>query len=729
MGWRDAPIVSGEAATNPKPSWMDAPIVAQSKTANEPARETVATTDDGGIIYRLEGGALGFTSPSYATTDPAQVARIMEGATPAEVSTSSFDQMTIADAPIASRFVKAAEGVPFLGSRIDEAAGAMFGENAMQGVRAVSGAMDRERPNESTALNIGGAIAGSVPLALSAGPSVIASASRSMGANALRLAGIGAAVGGVEGAVYGSGEGEGSQERLQNATQGATLGTIAGGVLGAAAPFASEGIARALARLKGSDVKLISSTLGISASAARVVKNALDAGNMNEAAATLAKAGDNAMLADAGQPARQLLDAAAATGGAAGRIATDAVEQRVTGASKELTAAMDQTLGAPKGIKAIQKDIRQTTAEPRAAAYDAAYSKPINYAGTRGRMLETLLRRVPDSAIRDANELMKINGEESGQIMARIGDDGAVSYEVMPDVRQIDYITRALQGVADKADGQGKLGGQTPLGVGYSSLSRNIRSVLKGEVPEYAKALDVAADAISRRNASDLGYSLMRDGTRREDIASALNGASKAERAAMQEGVRSYIDDMTANVKRVLTDGNQDAREALKVLREMSSRANETKIRMLVGRKKSKKLFEEIEKATVAFELRAALAQNSKTAIRSSIQNSVDGQTAGGALEYLAEGKPLEAGKRFIQVFTGSSEDAKALRASGIYEEIATALTATRGGRAKSALSLVNKAMAGQRLTELQAAFIGSVLASGGVLAGSRTASQQLSTR
>ena len=720
-GWQDAPIVD-----DVQPSWKSAPIVGQDEPAKQadPEREVIATTDDGGVVYRGQDGALGFTSPSYATTDPAQIEKIMQGATPADVSRSGFDQQTIDQAPIASRAVKAVEGVPFVGSYVDEAAGLMFGDDAAQGVRALSGAMDRERPKESMALGLAGTVAGAVPLAVAAGPNLVAQATKTLGTRALQSGLLAAPIGAIEGALYGSGK---QDDRVGNAQQGAIFGGIAGGVLGAAAPFAGEGIKRALTYLKGSDVDVIAKQLAISAPAARVVKRALDAGDMDAAAKAMERAGPDAMLADAGQPAAQLLDAAAATGGAAGRIAADAVDDRVTAAAGDLAQTLDRTFGKPSGLKAMAKRVRDETSGARSTAYDDAYSKPIDYAGGRGRMIENLLRRVPESAIKDANELMRINGEESAQILAKIGDDGKVTFDVLPDVRQIDYITRALKGVADKADGQGKLGGQTPLGSGYNALASNIRNALKGEVPEYAKALDVASDAISRVKAGELGYSLLRAGTKREDVARGLAGASKAERNAALEGIRTYIDDTLANVRTVITDPNGDAREAFKLLGDMSSRASKQKLVAVLGKKKAQVLFDELDTARVAFELRAALSANSKTAIRQSIQGEVKEQTAPGMFELLASGEPVSASRRFVQIFTGSTQEAQAIRSAGIYEEIATALSQTRGAKARSALKLVEKAMAGQRLTDQQAAFVGNTVAGSGFLAGSHTGAQMLS--
>lgn len=695
------------------------------KYAKKPAENVIATTSDGGRVIQ-RGGGLAFVSPSYSTTDQNQIARIMEGATPAEVSTSGFDQATIAQAPVTARAVKAVEGVPFVGSYVDEAAGAMFGDDAKQGVRAVSGAMNRENPGQSTALGIGGAIAGTIPMAMAAAPSLIARAGQTIGTRALQGGILGAATGGIEGLVHGAGRSEGGG-RQSNAAEGGMFGTVLGGAFGAAAPYMAQLLKSGLERVKGSDVAAIRKQFGLSAPAARVVKNALDAGDMDGAMTAFLRAGDDAMLADAGQPAQQLLDAAVNTGGKASRIATDAVDGRVARASGQVTGALDDTLGKPTGVNAMARSVREGTAAARGGAYDAAYAQPINYAGDGGTRLQSLLKRVPQSAINDANELMRLDGHQSAQIMAKIADDGSVTFERLPDVRQLDYIARALGGVADKADGQGKLGGQTPLGLGYKNLQTAIRTTLKREVPEYAKALDVAADAISRVKAGETGYSLLRPGTTRETVSDALQGASKAERDAMKQGVRTFIDDQLANVTTTLTDPNVDAREALKALRSLSSRANQTKMKMLLGSGEADKMFAKLDEATTAFELRAALAQNSKTAIRQSIQGGVRQQTAPGTLETLASGKPVDAAKRFVQIFTGSTDEAQALREAGIYEEIATALTTVRGRKASAALKAVQRAMNGQSISEQEASFIGTVLATQFSLSGSHASRQQLS--
>jgi hypothetical protein len=643
----------------------------------------------------------------------------------AEADQNALDQMALAQNPVAARGAKFMEGIPFVGSWFDEAVGAIDPAGGER-VRAAQGAMERQNPNESIALSLVGAVAGSVPMALAAGPTMAANAATTLGGRAVQGLALGAVTGAAEGAVYGAGR-EG--DRAQNAWDGAKLGAAAGGALGVAAPYAAEGIKRALMAFRGTDVAVIQSQLNVSPASARVIKNALDRGDINQAVTAFQRAGGDAMLADAGQPARELLDAAANAGGEAGRIARTAVEDRTTRAAGKITAALDNYLGAPGGIETAKRGIREATSDARKEAYEAAYAVPINYDGSRGRAIEGLLQRVPQSAINKANELMRLEGVQSAQIMASIGEDGRVTYTRMPDVRQIDYITRALNDVAAEADGAGKMGGTTALGRATGNLSTSIRTLLRREVPEYRKALDTAADAIKRTQAVDLGATLLRSGTTRETVAQGLRGMTRAERDAVKQGIRQAIDDQMANVRRALTDTNMDAREALTALRELSSRANREKMQMVLGPQAARALTEELDTAATAFELRAAIAANSKTAIRQSIQGSVDAQTAPGMVETLVQGRPLEASRRFVQIFTGATDEAQELRRLGVYEEIARVLTETRGPQASQALAIVQRAMAGQQVSEKQAELVGRVVATSGVLVGNREASRLQATQ
>lgn len=684
--------------------------------------QVIATTKDGGRVMRGQGGALSFASPGFSTSDPDRIAQIMEGAQPVDLVQGDFDQERLAANPIASRANEFVRGTPFVGSFADEAVG-MVSPDARDNMRASTESMQRQNPGQTAALNIGGAIAGSIPMALAAAPTVMGNAAATLGGRSLQGLAAGLAVGATEGGIYGAGEGETGGERRRSAAFGAGVGAVTAGPVGALAPYATEGIRQTLGRLVKSDVATIASALNVSRSAAVVVRDALQAGDMRAAEAALQRAGDGAMLADAGQPARQLLDAAASSGGNASAIARDGITQRTQEATTQMTRALDDVLGAPQGEREIIDAIRTGSQPQRSAAYDAAYAVEVNYADPKGQKIEALLKRVPMSAIRKAEEIMVARGEESAQIMARIGDDGRVTYEAMPDVRQLHYIMQGLDDIASATDGAGVMGRKTTLGASYESLRGQIGKNLKDLVPDFATAQNIAADTIQEIRATELGYDMLRATTRREDVARGLAGSSDAEKKAARLGVRAYIDDATANVARTITDPDTTTREGIKVLRDLSSRANQTKLRFLLGEQTANKLLREVDQAATAFELRAAIAENSKTAIRQSIQGGVDQQAGQGLVRTLAAGEPVNATKRLVQALTGETAEAQELRRMGLYEEIATALTQQRGPKAEAALKTINAAIQGQPITAGRARLISGALTSGAVVTGSRGAS------
>jgi hypothetical protein len=382
-----------------------------------------------------------------------------------------------------------------------------------------------------------------------------------------------------------------------------------------------------------------------------------------------------------------------------------------------MTTVMDDILGAPEGVGTTQRSIRQGTQEARNRAYRVAYAQPIDYSGGRGRYLESLLGRVPQSAINRANDLMRLEGVESAQILAEVGEDGAVTFRRMPDVRQLDYITRALGDIAEQQNAAGKLGGTTQLGRATSNLRTTIRDVLKREVPQYGEALEVAADAISRTRAVEIGAEILRPGTTREQVADALRGASGAERDAAKAGLRSAIDDTLARVNAVASDPNVEIREFQRLANNLRSRSMREKMNLLLGADDANRLYRELDEAVVSLELRAAIARNSATQQRQAIAGTVQDITSPGALSTLMAGEPLNATKRIAQVVTGTTPEARTLRQMGIYDEIAQVLTQLRGQQAQQALRLVERAMAGDALNQTQARIIARALTTPAALA------------
>lgn len=635
-GWQDAPAVDGAK----RPAWQSAP--------EEGGRKAIATTPDGGTVWEMPDGTRAFSSPSYATNDPAKIAEIMEGATAAEMAQGYVDQAALDAAPVSARAIKAVEGVPGLGSYGDEAVGAVFGDDARDAWRMTSGAMDREHPWQSLGLGVAGGLAATAPVLMAAGPSVA-------GNSLARNMALGAGAGATEGAVRGFGAGEGgAQDRFGRGLVDALIG----GTIGAAIPAVAHGVGAAYGGARNwwaerQGVGNVADQLGISRPAGRLASDVLGTDDPQRMQAALSAAGPDAMLADAGPTARGALDTVIQSPGEGARTALTRIDDRAAAAGQRVTGALDQTLGAPAGIEAVKEGVRTGTSAARRTAYDAAYAVPIDYStGAAGDRLLALQDRLPAKAIAYANELMRLSGDQSSQILAQVADDGAVTFSRLPDVRQWDYIKQALGQLAESGEGAGALGGQTRLGSAYQGLARDVRDLLAEAVPEYRTALDTATDAIGRVKAVDTGAKLLGSGVTREQAARAIDGMTAPELAAVKQGVRQSIDDMLASVRAVATDPNLDVREAYKAWTQLSSRAAQDKMAMLLG-DEWPALQQALAEAGSALGLRASVAANSRTHARGIFNEMFNAAYEPSAL---AKGEPLGSAKEVWQRAMGATQ-------------------------------------------------------------------------
>lgn len=621
--------------------------------------------------------------------------------------------------------VKAAQGLPFVGEWLDEGLDKI---NPGQGERArlIQGAMDRQHPKTALTAEIAGGVVGSIPLALS-GAGAVAGAGSKVGAVA-RGAGLAGLAGAAEGAAAGAGR-AGAGNRIEGATTGAVIGGGIGTVVGAFAPLIGGGAKKLAARAKKLDVDAIADALGVSKRSARVVKGYVQNDDLAAAIDHISRVGDDAMLADAGPATRQALDTASQTGGEALRITRERVEGRASEAGAKLSNALNRILGPADGIKAAATDIARRTSAARQKAYDRAYSQAIDYASDTGRAIEGVLSRIPSrtlrGAIQEANEAMQAAGVKNMQIMAEIADDGAVKFREMPNVQQLDFIKRALGDVARGEVDQ--FGRKTAAGIRATGLAGDLRDALGAAVPSYKAAVKLGGDKIAEDTALDLGRNLLRKGTTFEDAVVIMRGASVEAKAAAKRGMREAIEDTLSNVKRTITDPNTDAREAMALVKELSSRANMKKARLVLG-KDAGALFNELEKAEAALALRAAVARNSATAARLSGQAQIADETAPGFLRRVLGkgGNPLDGMREITETLAGIDPASMSNAQRGIMAEVADALTRIRGPEAEAAVRVMQRALAGQPVKDIEAQAIGRLIGSSAAALGYQSATQSL---
>ncbi len=698
------------------------------------APETVATTQDGGKVTKDAKGNLSFSSPAYSTNDPAKIAEIMKGATPADISMRGFDQSTLDQAGAAGPLSKFVQGIPFAGQWVDELAGSLAGQDAQQGVRAAQSAMDRQRPGTSAALQIGGGVVGAIPMAMTAAPGIAAAAPQSLAGQMLAGGVAGAASGAAEGAVSGAGAAN-DGNRMDGAKVGGLVGGSLGGMLGGAAPALLKGLQSGSRTVinwfKKTDVAGITKALGVSGDAAQIIKTHLEADDFRAAADALRKAGPDGMLADTSQQASQLLDTSIAAGGPSMQIARDAVEGRAAAASGRLTAAMDATLGpAPEGMKAAAKSVAGRTAASRAEAYKAAYASPIDYASDAGRAIEGVLGRIPtktvNAAVQEANDAMKEAGEVNMQIMATVAPDGSVTFSQPLNVQQLDYLKRALGTLSDAERDQ--FGRLTGPGQRAARLASDLKDALGKAVPGYLRAVKLGGDKIAEDKALQLGRDLLKPSVTRETVRETMSGASLEAKQAAAQGIRTAFDEAMANVKATAGNPSTEAAEALKAVKEFSSQANRQKAEIILGKTKAEKLFAAFDEAASQIALRAAIAKGSQTATRTAGKQAMDAIIEGNPLDLLKQGKPAEAARGIVQILTDATPAARIKKTQAIYGEVARALVEKRGPDAMQALGILQGAIRGAPVSQAQADLVAkAVTASASALAyqlGSQTQRQ-----
>ncbi len=584
------------------------------------------------------------------------------------------------------------EGIPLVGPAImggikrlaAGAASAIDGEsydtNLKQAQQLTQDAQE-QNPVATIAGNVTGGVVGTAPL-IAAAPAAFGISGASVPARAAISAVTGGTLGAADGAV-------------RDGTRGALIGGGAGAVLGAAGPIVGNAFGQAYRSVMGNRaLSEAAEQAGTSRPAVEVVARALGADDAVGATnANIQAAGQRAMLADAGPSTLSTLDTAIQRGGPQAGQAGQRIAARAAGATDDINAALDTAFGPAQGMTRPLEELRTVTQPARAAAYDAAYSTPVNYADPRGQALEQLVRgRVPAAIINRANNLMRVNGEQSAQIMANIAEDGTVTFERLPDVRQLDYITRALNDVSRAGDGAGALGGNTAEGRAYGGLAREIRNLTGALVPEYRTALNTAAEPIAQREATLFGQRILSPAVARDEVEGFVAGMSDAELRSLRGGIRSRISETLANVRRAVSDPNVDARQGVAALRDLSSDAAREKLTTVLGQREADNLFRSIDEAARSFDVRAGVATNSRTYARQAAERAVGQATESGALERAAQGKPLASAQSFLANLFGAGEAAQLARQDAAWGEIADILTQPAGQAGGAFLSALQGA-------------------------------------
>ena len=585
------------------------------------------------------------------------------------------------------------QGAPFVGEFVDEGMGRL--DEAVTGrPREVGTAITRQSreqfredsPGMATAAQVGGGIAGGLPIAAAAAPMAGAMAPAGLLGRIGAGAAAGGATGAVEGAVSGYGAGEGG-DRGQTAREYATMGGLLGAGLGGAIPAAASAGRHAYGAVRDAVGATPSRIPGMSRPASNRVLQALEADGVDPSRLR----GDTAMPADMGPATRGLLDETVNVSPTGAAIAGRNVGDRAARSAGRLNQVFDDVLGGPEGQQAIQRAIREANQPGVRQAYQQAYATPIDYSSAAGRRIEDLVNRLPGRqarrALEAANDMMRYDGLPSPQGLVSIADDGTATFQRMPNVMEVDYLKRAFDGLAqDSIDGV--TGRMSSDGRFANRIARDLADALGDAVPPYREALSQAADGFTLERAAQTGRRLLRSQTMREEVSDWAANATPIERRTLAQALRSDIDEQMANVQRAVSDGNMEAREAQRALRAMSSRSARDKVEAALGDGEAKRIFDALDEASSALETRAAVAANSRTAGRqegvrrtSEELASQPGQIARDA----ASGRIGAAPQSALEHLAGNTPADRAARQDALYAEVAEYLTGLQGPQAQAA--------------------------------------------
>ena len=722
-----------------------ATFVSKDANGNDLVRK-IGDLDDGGInadvVLESVDGQKFLVGQGFSTSDPEKINQfIEEGTTTEGFSQSMINQAVIQENPTAARAAVGRQvSLGGLGSFADELVDALFGGDYKMANDAYVRAMNAEKPLETFLIQAGvttaeaASVVGAFPQLLRLFGAGVQGGSRL--AQAVRSGVAAGTAAGLTSGIQSAGEAE-SGSRASEGLKGGALGLATGGVIGAGTPFIGDGFNRVAEVIKKSDIAQIAATLGISRSAAMVIKSSItQGGDLQKSIQNISKAGEEGMIADAGVAAQALTDAAAAAGPEAAQTVSTNISKRADTVIGNLDKTLTEELGGQTlGPKSALKIIRDRQGTQRIDAYNIAYATPIDYASKAGIALEEVLDTIDPSimetAVRRANVRMRADKLKNMQVKATIGDDGEITFSNPPNVMQLDYIKKALGALAEDSKGEfGKITDDTRL---YSNLYRRLRGAMNDAITDvngnrvYQNATQFGGDVLQEEAAFKMGRDLLKSKVELEDVLESLGSdPSVAQLAALRMGLQQSIRKSLNDVKILPSDTDIASRQLAQFMKDTGSANALAKIRAVMG-DGADALIKQIEEVQTAASTRASVAANSKTAIRSSTQKMVDDLTAAGPIRTFLEGKPLEATQQLTQELTGFTREFSERQRQSIFNELSDALTRVGTDDATYVLRVLDRVQRGLEVSNEDRQFAATRLAFYLQGANQKTTEQQIS--
>ena len=706
----------------------------------------IAEWGDGKFIIELPNGKYNFLDQNagVSTTDPEMIKLAMDEY--AAVSQGQqYDGMTTGDRSKLNYYKDIVEqdtflarggvfqsGYLFVGEGIDEAyeiAGNSMGKDGAQIRKDYNlriKAFKETRPKEYMAWKAAGAIYSTLPAMISLPATMYTwMASLPIVPGVILGSAASGSFQAVEGAVSGWLASEGGQRgeaAIQRGINQGIFGLALGGIIPVAPKFLAWGWHKVRGGILKDSIDDISTAFQISKGAATMLKKTiLSSGeDLSEVLKRMRLGGTQAMVGDATEAVKTLVDLIAASGNEAAEIVSKNILNRTQKVASNTNKTLDDNIAKlpiMAGTKPADEILEDATtvainqakksAPARTEAYTKAYNTKVDYNSEAGIKVLDVLKRTPNplkqAAVREANDILQMEGKEVGQMTLVVGKDGLLKFVQQPNMMQLDYIKRALSELAYdplKVTGLSKAAG---------TMRYQLTTALKELNPAYKKALKLGQENITRSNAVEIGEDALKSTMSVAKLSKLLNDKNigKEERKMVALGLRAELDRMLGNVKANASKGS-DLKEMDKLLAEFSSRNAKKKLRLLVPDDKNlKKINNELAKARAVIDLQNAINLNSKTYTRTALSDELKEVVGGSIVKTASRGElgVAELGSRVIaKVF--KSKEITDEDTAVIMKELALVMVEKRGGAAVKQFkelynAFKNDAMSREQLRQL----------------------------
>ena len=651
----------------------------------------------------------------------------------------------IGDVPVQAGLNAFSSGYMFVGESLDEATGALYGEEAMERQRRLQMAFEEEYPKTNLALRVAGGVTSAIPLGTMAATQKLYKFAQGLptGWKYLTGLGTGSAFGLLEGISSGAGvqggdETGGTKSRGENALSLGLSGTLWGGVGSVGGYMLTDVGSLAWTRikdgLKNKAIPDIKELFDVSTKTAEILKRTIEGtsvsiGTMIE---KLRLGGSQGQIPDADEAISKLLDTIVITGGEGGATIVEKVAGRAQTVAKGVDSSLNRNIavlgkdkdGITDDIETVAKEIAQSTSPARTAAYTKAHAQKINWTGSEGKAINDVLSRIPPKikaeAIEKANNMLIMKGMPLGQNGFDIAEDGVtIIMKNNPNMMQLDYIKRALGTLAYGTPDILKKSGFkiSPEAVDYNRIRAELNAVLKsigkpknGE-SAYEKATRLGQDKITRTNALEIGGDILNPKLSRKKLSTLMLDAGDAEKEMARLGLRGSIEDLLANVKSTINSPDIDLNQMNVLLKTLSTDNVKGKLKVILGDQKAKSVEKTLQMAKAALELKAAIAKGSQTASRGVAAGNIDDVLSEGVFNKTLNVQPVAAGQELLQkvlaakTITGKRKDL-------IMKELANALLGTKGITARQQYKKLYDAVKDGQATEAQVLKISELIAS-----------------